>query len=341
MGDSNYSADDKAIRDAIRDTTAKSKGISIDDATLGYNFDIKTGKTAAKTHPSLSPKGVKARESRDSDVHPVTVPIIITLDTTGSMSQVPYAMQKSLTKLMGTFLGDKASGKRYLGDGYPAIMISAMDDYPAQGADGCLQVGQFESGIEIDDNLTNLWITGNGGGTRCESYELALYFAARHTVHDHLEKRGRKGCLFIIGDEKAYPKVTRAQIRDVIGADPLESDITLKQIIAEASEKYNIFFILPNQTSYYNSPEHAQFWRDLLPQGHFIKLDNPDDICNTIAGCVAICEEDISVDDLQADGVAVGSALMPLTYVAMGVVDRRSVAGLPAVAGAAGATERL
>lgn len=351
MGGTNYSSIDKDVRDSIRDSVAKKTGISVDDASLKYNYDIRSGKTAAATHPTLSPRGVKVRESRDSKEHPITIPIGITLDTTGSMSQVPYAIQKSLTKLMGTFLEDKASGKRYLGDGYPAIMISAVDDYDAQQSmgyatgDGCLQIGQFESGLEIDDNLSNLWITKNGGGTAHESYDLALYFAARHTVHDHLEQRGKKGYWFIIGDEMAYPEVTRQQIMDVIGDDPLQSNITLEAIIAEASEKYHIFFILPNQTSYYSSPTHARFWQNLLPEGHFIKLADPNDICSTIVGCVALCEEeDVTIDDLKADGVAVGSAIVPLSAVARGAVSRRgqfSAAVLPTVGGTAGSTERL
>lgn len=42
-----------------------------------------------------------------------------------------------------------------------------------------------------------------------ESYELAMYFMARHTSIDCYEKRGKRGYLFMIGDELAYPKVKR------------------------------------------------------------------------------------------------------------------------------------
>lgn len=130
------------------------------------------------------------------------------------MGRVPVIIQKQLNRLMGLLIDDKLSGKRYLGDAYPAIMISAVDDYRAQvnrgfaNGEGSFQVGQFESGLEIEDNLTNIWLTQNGGGTFEESYEIPLWFMGNRTAHDHGEKRGKKGYFFIIGDEHAYPSVS-------------------------------------------------------------------------------------------------------------------------------------
>ena len=46
-----------------------------------------------------------------------------------------------------------------------------------------------------------------------ESYELAMYFMARHTALDCHEKRGKRGYLFIIGDEMAYPQGQAARGR--------------------------------------------------------------------------------------------------------------------------------
>ena len=69
-----------------------------------------------------------------------------------------------------------------------------------------LQVGQFESDNRMDENLENMILEGGGGGQKTESYELALYFMARHTAIDCYAKRGRRGYLFVIGDEMAYPQ---------------------------------------------------------------------------------------------------------------------------------------
>jgi len=324
---------------------AHTMGISEDKATFKYSHDIDTGAIAAMVHKSLDPKGVKIRESRDSDTMPVAVPIAVITDTTGSMSQVPKMIQKALSKLMGHFLDDKASGKKYLGEGYPAIMIGAVDDYDAMrshGHAGTFQIGQFESGIEIDDNLTNLWLTGNGGGTYEEEYELAAYFMARHTVHDHYEKRGRKGYVFIIGDEHAYDVLSREKVKDIIG-DTIQADIKFSDILEELKEKYHVFFVIPNMTSHYNDPSLEKYWVKLLGQQNVIKLENPDKICECIVSAVAICEEYVGIDDLVADGIAdksLSSALVPLSKTT-GEVSRYSADHLPAVAGSAGGVDRL
>jgi hypothetical protein len=321
-------------------------GISKEDATFKYSHDIKTGVAEAKVHPSLDPKGVKIREARDSDKHPVSVPVAVICDTTGSMDQVPKIIQKELSKLMGCFLDDKASGKKYLGEGYPAIMIGAVDDYDAMrsfaGSGGTFQIGQFESGIEIDDNLTNLWLTGMGGGTYDEEYELALYFMARHTVHDHMEKRGRKGYVFLIGDEHAYRKLTKQKVLDVLG-ETIQDEISLEAILEEAKQKYHIFMIIPNMTSHYSDRELETWWVRHLSQQNVIKLEDPAKICECIVSAVAICEEYVGLDDIVSDGVAdagISSSLVALSKTT-GEISRYSADGLPSVSGNAGGVDRL
>jgi adenylosuccinate synthase len=314
MGASTFSRDDYASRASYRASLGYKSAFAFDE-------DIKSGKTAAKVHDSLNPYGVKIRESRDSDAHPVSVPVAVFFDTTGSMAKVPITLQAKLPHLMGQFLEDKASGKKYLGEGYPAILVGAIDDYDAQyphfGGNGCLQVGQFESGIEIDENLEHVWLTGNGGGTYEESYELALYFMARHTAHDHWEKRGRKGYCFLIGDEHAYPMVHKEQVKKVIG-DGLQADIELKLIIQEVQERYHVFFILPNMTNHYADASLFKYWVELLGQQNTLKLEDPTKICELIVATVALCEQYVGIDDLREDHLTEGihGALIPLANAA-------------------------
>lgn len=340
MGGTSYSSDDYSARSRDRAFRASTLGISPTAATFAFDADIKSGRTAAAVHGSLKPTNA-IRESRDSAAHPVSVPIGIILDTTGSMAEVPIMIQKRLTHLMGSFLDDKASGKKYLGDGYPAILIGAVDDYKAVGfgGDGCLQVGQFESGIEIDDNLTNLWLTGRGGGTYEESYQLALYFFARHTVHDHWENRGRKGYLFLIGDEHAYAEVLATEVKVIIG-DALQCDIETAAIIKEVQRRYHVFFVIPNMTSHYKDPELERYWVKLLGQQNVLKLEDPEKICELIVGAVAISEEHIGIDDIVADlgAGAFSSALVPLSKTT--AVGQYSADSLPALA-TSGGNERL
>lgn len=341
MGNSTYSRSDYDARSTLRSASASAKGIPIAAATFAFDHDIKTGKTAAKVHDSLNPYKVN-RESRDSVEHPVTVPIEILLDVTGSMAGVPIIIQEKLSHLMGAFLDDKASGKHYLGDGYPAILIGAVDDYDAMpGGDGCLQISQFESGIEVDNNLTNLWLTRQGGGTYSESYQLGLYFTARHTKHDHWDKRGRKGYCFIIGDEHAYNTINKNEVAKIIG-DDLEADIELTKIIDEVQERYHCFFILPNMTSHYGDDNLVKYWEKLLGQGHCIRLEDPSKICECLVGVVAMLEGEANINDLATDlGIdgSLSKALVPLT--ASAAVGRYSAEGLPVLAGSVGGSERL
>ena len=337
MGSSTYSHDDKAARDAFK--AARSI------PTFAYHAAVASGR-ASGVHPSLSPRGVALRESRDSTEHPISLPLGVIMDTSGSMRTVPKIIQSKLSKLMGTLLDDKASGKRYLGDAYPAILVGACDNYKGIGADGCLQVGQFESGIEIDNDVTNLWLTNNGGDAYHESYELPLYFFARHTAHDNWDKRGRKGYLFIIGDEDPFDTVSASEVRAVID-DGLEQDVPLATVIAEVQERYHVFFIIPNLSTNYNSTGLFTRWVERLGE-RVLKLDDPEKVCELIAATVALCEENVGIDDLDTDKVSDGisTALVPL---ASSVLAARSASGvaridastLPAVSGDAAEVERL
>lgn len=295
MGKTRFSEDEYTSRAKTRAATGS--------ATFAYDDDIGKGRVAAKVHATLSPHGA-FRESRDSETHPETLPIAVFCDTTGSMGKVPRIIQKALPKLMGTFVDDKLSGKKYLGEAYPAILIGGIDDFVAQrgyGGDGALQVGQFESGIEIEDNLTNLWLTGNGGGTYEESYELALWFMAHRTAHDAMDKRGKKGYLFLIGDEHAYNTVKPEQIEKLIGVST--QGISLGDVIPEAQKLYHVFFVIPNLSQHYHDESLERYWVNLLGQQNVIKLEDPEKICDCIAGAVAISEGYVDLGDLKTDGV--------------------------------------
>jgi len=337
MGGTSFSRDDYDSRQEYRSSTGTS--------AFTHDTAVKAGK-AVGIHPTMDPYGVKLRESRDSAAHPVTVPIALGKDFTGSMRKVPEIFQAALGKLMGHFLEDKASGKKYLGDGYPAILIGGFDDYAAmQSADGSakgtVQVGQFESGLEIDDDLGRLWITGNGGGTGAESYQLYLYFIARHTAHDHWDKRRRKGFLFLFGDEESYPTVRKSEVQTIFG-DEIPADIPVKDIIRECQERYHVFFVIPNMTSHYGSKGLETHWRGLVGDENVLLLDDPNKICELIVSTVALFEETATLEDLMADNVATGldTALVPLSR-KVGEVSRYDATGLPATTVVGSGTERI
>jgi hypothetical protein len=265
-----------------------------------------------KAHDSLNPLGVKVRESRDSDLHPESLAIAVINDVTGSMLEVPKTIQKQLCKLMGLLWR-----KGYVA--HPQILVGAVGDANSDFVP--LQMGQFESGIEIENDLTNLYLEGNGGGQNKETYELGMYFLARHTSLDCFEKRGKRGYCFIIGDEGYYPKVKKDQVKQIIG-DTLEADIPTAEIVKELQKTFEVYYIMPNLTSHYGDDVILSMWKELLGE-NVLTLDDPDAICEMIASTIGVCEgielSQISEDLKEAGTTAltvasIGSSLSKVKF---------------------------
>jgi hypothetical protein len=267
-------------------------------SAFGHNEDIRAQRIAASVHPLLDPAKMKngRRESRDSERHPASRAVAVLFDVTGSMHHVPQILQQNLCRLF-----DLLVGRKYLID--PAILVGGIGDATCDAAP--LQVGQFESGNEIDDDLGRLFLEGGGGGQRTESYELALYFLARKTAIDCHERRGQKGFAFIIGDEMPYRRVKRREVEHLFG-DTLAEDIPIKQIVAEVRERWELFYFLPNLTSYYNDPEILGCWRKLLGQ-NVLLLDDPAGISELIAGTIGLAEDAVALDELPQELAAAGT----------------------------------
>lgn len=265
---------------------------------FGYSASVHSSSMSSwKAHDDLDPKGVEFRESRDSDEHPNSTPIAVFFDVTGSMSVIPEQVQEKLVDLFSLLLR-----KGYVED--PQILVGAIGDATSDRVP--LQVSQFESDNRIDDNLRNIFLEGNGGGQMSESYELAFYFLARHTVTDNFEKRGRKGYAFFIGDELAR-SVDRLAVKQVIG-DELSESIPVEAILNELKEKWECFFIIPTQgTSHGQDPKLHEFWRKLFEQ-NLILVDNMNDICETIGAAIGLAEGTVDLESALEDLAEIGSS---------------------------------
>jgi hypothetical protein len=289
MGGSSWSDDHYTSR--VTDRSAR--GV----ATFAYDADVRSGKAKTRVHDTLNVHG-KVRESRDSDAHPESTAIAVMFDVTGSMALVPSVLQKQLPKLMGLLLR-----KDYVKD--PQVLFGAIGDYFADRVP--IQVGQFESGIEMDDNLTNLYLEGGGGGSYEESYQNALYFFAHKTSIDCFEKRGKKGYLFLIGDEKPYPKSTKQELDDLFGVT-VQGDVRVEEIIRACQEKYHVFFMIPRGTSHYDDPILQNRWDNLLGPDHVIKVQDAEGICESIGIVIGIVEGTTTADDITSDLADVGAS---------------------------------
>ncbi|REE99428.1 hypothetical protein [Thermomonospora umbrina] len=241
---------------------------------------------ATTTHPDLDPHGVTVRESRDNDEHPESLAIAVLFDVTGSMGTVPRVLQTKLPDLLGLLMR-----KGYVE--HPQIMFGGVGDATCDRAP--LQIGQFESDNRMDDGLGKILLEGGGGGQMMESYELAMYFMARHTALDCFEKRGRRGYLFMIGDELAYPKVDRRLVAKVIG-DDLAEDLSIEAVLTELRRMYEVYFIIPEGGYHSGDPRLRDFWRRLLGQ-HVLYLDDLDAVCETIALTIGLSEDAIDLQE--------------------------------------------
>jgi hypothetical protein len=271
---------------------------------------MSTPRATWTAHPSLDPRGITYRESRDSAEHPESLAVAVLFDVTGSMRRVPQVLQAKLPGLLGLL-----KEKRYARD--PQIMFGAVGDATCDRVP--LQLGQFESDNRMDDDLGRIVLEGGGGGQATESYELAMYAMARHTRIDCLEKRGRRGYLFLIGDEMPYGKVKAREVRGVLGEE-IGEDIPTARITAELREMYEVFYILPAGSSYYGNRAVLDTWRSLLGQ-NVIELSDLDAVCETIALTVGLGEEAVGLREGLTDLADVGSTAAPVVGRALAQLD--------------------
>ena len=282
MGMGSYSADEYSARLSLRASTGKS--------AMTYTDDVisKTSYHDQKIHESLDPKNIKGyRESLDVPGKPLTTPIIVAFDQTGSMGGVPRAFQLALPKLMGMLIRG----------GYvenPQLLIAAIGDHRSDRA--IFQAGQFESDVRIEDGLANMWLEGGGGGNMAESYELAMYFAARKTKTS-AKDRGDKGYLFLTGDEMASD-VSKAAVKQVFG-DTIQADIPLKDILEEVREDWHVHFIMPGGTNHWNNSQVDKFWRGLMGECYH-RLEDYNSLCELI-GSIIGQHEGYDLKKIKAD----------------------------------------
>jgi len=230
---------------------------------------------------SLDPKNIHIRESRDSDVNPISTPIIAALDVTGSMGVLA---RQIATKGLGMIFEELLKRKPVIG---PQFAFMGVGDVNFDTAP--LQVSQFESDTaSLVPQLESLFLEGGGGGNRYESYNLPWYFAATRVVHDSFNKRGKKGYLFTIGDEEVPPDLGENQISAVFGQG---ASISNKDLLDLVSTNWNVFHIMVEQGSHmrYSKQEVEKSWKYLLGQ-RAILLSDINNLSEVIVSAIEMNE---------------------------------------------------
>jgi hypothetical protein len=256
--------------------------------------DMRTGTGAAEIFSGTSaldarmdPFGVRMREARDSEHHPESLPIIVSFDVTASMGDIPTRFaQEWLGKLMERLLE-----RGWVRD--PQVLIAAVGD--AESDQAPLQIGQFESGLEMDMWLTRLWLEAQGGDLP-ESYLLAHWFAARHTATDAWEKRRRKGYLFSIGDAENKP-ITRNHVERVFGYAPHEP-VSDAAVVADAAARYHVFHVLVTRGAK-PDPVLVAHWERCIGPG-VLTLQSEEAICELLGAVMGVREGRLRPDAARA-----------------------------------------
>lgn len=254
----------------------------------------------------LDPNYIDFRESRDSEDHPNSTPIICGFDVTGSMGHIPEAFVKEyLGDLMDVIVNSESvSDPQIL---FGAIGDSYSDRYP-------LQISQFESDNRINDWLTKLYLEGGGGGTLHESYELFWYwFSLQEKVKiDSFEKRGEKGLFFTIGDEKPYDKISRNSIQEFTNINMPQVDISFESVTKEVSKRFHSFHIMITEGFNY-SKDTKKTWQKYIGE-RAIEVNDYKNICDVIKSiCLMVGGStlDESMEHVK-DKKAVINSLTPL-----------------------------
>lgn len=274
---------------------------------------IFTANRSRRVADNLNPYGLTFRESRDSDAHPNSLAIGVFLDVTGSMRSIPeHLIRHKLGSLMDTLLDHDIED--------PQVLFAAIGDHISDRAP--LQVGQFESGTdELNDCLSSIFLEGGGGGQQMESYLLAWLVAGRHTSLDCFEKRGKKGFLFTMGDEKSWDAVDAQRLQAIMGY-PEAVAIDARDVLAQAQRMYHVFHIHVNEASYRDNPDIIGYWRDLLGENLLI-IDDHNAIAELIASTVAVING-VTLDKLAAsfDPGTAKAVRKALGKVTTGVVNK-------------------
>jgi hypothetical protein len=238
--------------------------------------------TASGMEDRFNPKLIQLRDSRDSADNPLSTPIILASDVTGSMGVIAETMIRSgLDTAMREIYKRKPVTD-------PHVMVMAVGDAECDRAP--LQVSQFEADIRLAEQLSQFWIEGGGGGNGGESYHLPWYFAGTRVAADAFEKRNRKGYLFTIGDEPILRGLSAAHIEQVFGGRATRN-LTSADMLAMASRHFEVFHIVLTDTGYASGAldQVMRTWKPLLGQ-RVLACDDHTRVAEVIVSAIQVNE---------------------------------------------------
>lgn len=318
-------------------------------STFHYNSTQQAG--SRKIHDDLNPAkvnsvGLKIREALDSADHPESTPIVVVLDVTGTMARVVNPIHASLKTLYALLLD-----KGYARD--PQVMFMAIGD-SSPGGQGPnrdmtdeipLQAGQFESDIRTVLQLENMILEGGGGGQNRESYQNAAEFIAHFAKTDAWDKRGKKGYVFFIGDERNWENVVPSEFNQLTG-ETLTAPIPTLDAYRRLQERFETFFILPTGAANGGSRTILDHWRTIVGE-NVLQLEEANGAAQLIGTTIGLREDvvdlaqaDKDMADLGVDPSIRSAVAKSLVHVGAGTAVAKTAGVVPGLAVARPGTAR-
>lgn len=211
--------------------TTATKGMSAVNYASFDHLRVQEAFKARRLHQDLNPRGIM-RECLDTEEHPNTIPVILALDVTGSMGSAATQVSKKLGQIMEEI---------YSSDSVRDVEFCIMAIGDLYCDDAPVQISQFESDIRIAEHLDKVWFESGGGGNAWESYTAAWYMGMNHCKLD-CWKRGKRGIIITMGDERLNPYLQKNGLAQFIG-DNVQADVETAELYSQASQKFDIHHI--------------------------------------------------------------------------------------------------
>jgi hypothetical protein len=254
--------------DDSNDVSADSKaGYSFEDARKSYE-EIAVAKNEKKVFYTYKSECLKT----DSPY-----PVVVGIDTTGSMQEWPKTFFEKLPLLY-------KEADKYL----PGCELSfqAINDFYADGEDAALQPAPFGRGPELDQMIGQLLPVGGGGGKNTESYET---FAA-YNIFMKAPKAVIKPIVIILGDEVPFETIP-SQVASQLGLAPEEAaSVTAGEVFRKLHAVADVFLIRKPYYGWSKDEPIMDVWKKIahMPAERILNIQEPRRVVDVIMGILAV-----------------------------------------------------
>ena len=268
--------DAKAYRDSTE--RMRAKGERVHDA--GEQVFRSTG----KLDPNVDIVG-KTRVSRNSMVRQgtkyvlkngIALPIMSGFDGTGSMGENVEKAYYAIPKIEGMLKPLRTSYNTQVAS---AVWQDVQDHHPV------VQMSQFESDERIAEQI-RLLVPDKDGGDAIEDYDLGLAYLWLATQTDLYDFYGLKGYVFIVADMYGRGRVTKRGIKQYLGHDMQEDEVTTRKICQALLEKWHVYYFQVGG----GGSETKRWWAEKLGAGRVIDVPDSDYLAQVQAGAIYVTE---------------------------------------------------